>query len=87
MQYIPSKGLYVYFRYNAKQTILCALNSDTVSASIDFKDYSERTHDFESATDIMTGNTYPISEKMIIPARSIRMLELKKRPDANKIVH
>ncbi len=32
MQYIPSKGVYVYFRYDDKQTILCALNSDTVSA-------------------------------------------------------
>ncbi|HEY4937290.1 MAG TPA: alpha-amylase family glycosyl hydrolase [Puia sp.] len=87
MQYIPSKGVYVYFRYDQNQTILCALNSDTVSANLNFKDYSERTNGFETSTDIMTGTTYPISDKMIIPARSITILELKKRSTANKVVH
>ena len=87
MQYIPSKGLYVYFRYDNNQTILCALNSDTLSASIQFGDYAERTQSFETATDVMTGSIYPLSEKMNIPARSIRILELKKRPTANKVVH
>jgi neopullulanase len=87
MQYIPSKGLYVYFRYDADQTILCALNSDTVTASISFQDYAERTKNFETASDIMTGNDYPVSEKMNIPARSIFILELKNRLTANKVVH
>jgi glycosidase len=79
MQYIPSKGVYVYFRYDKHQTILCALNSDTVSANLNFEDFSERTKGFETATDIITGASYPASEKMIIPARSITILELKKR--------
>jgi len=87
MQYIPSKGLYVYFRYDNNQTMLCALNSDTLSASMQFADYAERTRSFETATDVMTGSIYPLSEKMNIPARSIRILELKKRSTANKVVH
>ena len=87
MQYIPSKKMYVYFRYNSNQTILCALNSDTLSATIHFEDYSERTLSFETATDVMTGSIYSLSEKMNIPARSMRILELKKRSTANKVVH
>jgi glycosidase len=87
MQYIPSKGLYVYFRYDNNQTILCALNTDTLSANIQFADYAERTQSFETATNMMTGSIYSLSEKMNIPARSIRILELKKRPTANKVVH
>lgn len=79
MQYIPSKGVYVYFRYDQHQTILCALNSDTVSANLNFQDYLERTKGFETATDIITGTNYPASEKMILPPRSITILELKKR--------
>ncbi len=79
MQYIPSKGVYVYFRYDQYQTILCALNSDTVNANLNFQDYSERTKGFETATDIITGTNYPASEKMILPPRSITILELKKR--------
>jgi neopullulanase len=78
MHYIPSKGMYIYFRYNEKQTILCALNSDSVARSISFSDYSERTQGFNTASDVMTGISYPVTEKMNIPARSLRILELKK---------
>jgi glycosidase len=87
MQYIPSKGLYVYFRYDEHQTILCALNSDTISSIFHFKDYTERIQNFETATDIITGSDYPVSENLNIPARSLRILELKKRTTANKVVH
>jgi glycosidase len=87
MQYIPSKALYVYFRYDEKQTVLCALNADTLSASLNFGDYSERTRGFQNATDIITGATYPISQNLNLPARSISILELKRGPDANKVVH
>src|SRR5450432_1853509 len=87
MQYIPAKGLYVYFRYDSNQTILCALNSDTVSVSLHFNDYTERTGGFEFANDILNGMNYPVSENMNIPARSIRILELKRRTTGNKSVH
>jgi len=87
MQYVPAKGVYVYFRYDDKQTILCALNADTLSTVLNFSDYAERTKGFTSATDILTGHIFPISEKMNLPARSMQILELKNRPDANKVVH
>jgi glycosidase len=87
MQYVPSKGIYVYFRYNENQTILCALNSDTLTSAIQFNDYAERTRGFEYAVDIISGKSYSVSEKMELPARSIRILELKKRSTANKVVH
>jgi len=87
MQYIPSKGVYVYFRYDANQTILCALNTDTLAVNINFQDYAERTRNYVTATDIMTGDSYPISQKMNISPRTIRILELKNRPTANKVVH
>jgi neopullulanase len=87
MQYVPSGGVYVYFRYDDHQTILCALNTDTVASSMNFRDYSERTREFGTATDIMTGINYPVSETMNIPARTLRILELKKGQDANKVVH
>ena len=87
MQYIPSNALYVYFRYDEKQSILCALNSDTVSASLNFSDYAERTRGFQTATNIITGVDHPISQNLNLPARSITILELKRRPDGNKVVH
>jgi neopullulanase len=87
MQFVPNKGLYIYFRYDTHQTILCALNTDSLASNIDFNDYAERTRNFETATDIMSGDSYSLSENMNISARSIRILELKNRPTANKVVH
>jgi glycosidase len=87
MQYIPSGAVYVYFRYDEKQTILCALNADTLSASLRFSDFKERTGGFQAATNIMTGENYSLSNNMALPARSITLLELKRRPDANKVVN
>jgi neopullulanase len=87
MHYIPVNGTYVYFRYDDQQTILCALNADSLPATIQFKDFEERTRGFDTATDVLTGTEYTATGKMEIPAQTIRILELKKRPTANKVVH
>ncbi len=87
MHYIPVNGTYVYFRYDDHQTILCVLNADSLSTTITFHDYAERTQGFETATDVMTGTVYPVTGKMEMPGEAIRILELKKRPTDNKVVH
>ncbi len=87
MQYIPSKNVYVYARYDGNQTVLCLVNSDSVSASVRFRDFSERTTGFDTGTDIMTNSIYPLAENLNIPARTMYILELKKRSTGNKSVH
>lgn len=57
---------------------MCVLNSDSLTRTIDFKDYAERIKDFRTATDVMTSHTISIREKMRIPPRKITILELKK---------
>ena len=49
MQYAPWGGLYVYFRYDDQQTILCAMNPGEKPHKIDFSQYSERTTGFNTA--------------------------------------
>ena len=87
MQYIPSKGTYIYFRYDSKQTILCALNSDTLSVNLKFSEYAERTAGFDLATNIITGVQVPVSGDLKLAPRSITILELKKMPTDNKVVY
>jgi neopullulanase len=87
MHYIPSRGMYVYFRYDDHQTLICALNTDTVSSPLHFNSFPEMTRNFGSATDVIDGNTYVLSEDFMMPPRSIRILELKKRETDNKVVH
>ncbi len=60
MQYLPKDGLYVYFRYDADQTIMCIMNTGEGTATIDFTRYAERTARFTRAVDILSGTEYTI---------------------------
>ena len=61
MQYAPKEGLYVYFRYDAHQTIMCVMNTGDHPATVDFSHYSERTAGFTSAVDVLSGKAYAIT--------------------------
>jgi glycosidase len=78
MQYVPRNALFVYFRYDARQTILCAMNTGMKPADIDFSRYSQRTAGFTDAVDIVTGQKYPLAQKAEIPGRTMWVLELRK---------
>ena len=76
MQYIPEDGLYVYFRYDNNQTVMCVMNTDTKSRNVKLSKYTERTNSFTSGKDIISGNT--IGSEFSIPAMSMQVIELTK---------
>jgi glycosidase len=78
MQYLPNHGLYVYFRWDAKQTVLCAMNTDSLPARVDIGRYNERMAGFSQAVDVITGKSYPLQDIPAIPAGEMWILELKK---------
>lgn len=78
MQYIPVDGLYVYFRYDDNQTIMCIMNTSDKQQTIDFSKYAERTSGFSSAVDVLTQKSYPTSSSFQIDSTSMLILELKK---------
>jgi glycosidase len=78
MQYVPVNGLYVYFRYDEKQNIMCIMNTDSTSKQIDFKKYAERTTGFSKAINVIDNNSYNTSDTLTIPAKEMWVLELKK---------
>ena len=75
MQYVPYDGLYVYFRYDAKQTIMCVMNTSDKEQNVQLNKYEERTKGFSKATDIINGNVIT-SKQFTIPAKKMWLLEL-----------
>ena len=57
MQYVPQNGLYVYFRYDAKQTILVISNTSDKTIRPKWEHYSERTGGFTRIKNVITGET------------------------------
>ncbi len=76
MQYIPNNGLYVYFRYDAGSTVMCVMNTDKQTRTVDMNDFSERTQGFNGGKDIITNKQ--INTKFEVPAMSMQVIELTK---------
>jgi glycosidase len=76
MQYLPVDGLYVYFRYDQQQTIMCIMNTSDKEQRIDLEKYIERTAGFTRAKNITSGAT--VDKSAVIPAKKMWILELLK---------
>jgi glycosidase len=60
MQYVPVDGVYVYFRYDDKQTVMCVMNTNDQSSTIDLSRFKERIKDFTKAYNVATGVTFDL---------------------------
>jgi glycosidase len=78
MQYLPVDGLYVYFRYDENETVMCVMNTNDKEMKIDFNKYAERTTGFSTAKNIVDNSVLKTSEHTSIPAKTMWILELKK---------
>lgn len=77
MQYVPEDGVYVYFRYDAQQTVMCIMNPGDEAKQISTARFEERLKGFKQGRDVTTGKASALGEKMKIPAKTQWVLELQ----------
>jgi glycosidase len=75
MQYIPEKGIYVYFRYDDKKTVMIVYNSKDKEQTTTTDRYFERIKGAKKAKNIITDEITDLS-KLTIPSKSTLVLEL-----------
>jgi glycosidase len=78
MQYVPVNGVYVYFRYDAKQTVMCVMNTNTQSSTIDLSRFAERMHGYTKAYDVATGVTFNLEPTLTLGEKYLLVMELKE---------
>jgi glycosidase len=78
MQYLPENGVYVYFRYDENQTVMCVMNTNNSSATIDLSRFSERIKDFTKAYDVATGVTFNLEPTLTLGGKYLLVMELRK---------
>jgi len=76
MQYLPDDGLYVYFRYDANQTVMCVMNTSDKDKEVNLDNYEERTAGFTKATDII--NNASLGKTFTVPSKHTVVAELGK---------
>ena len=77
MQYVPDDGLYVYFRYDDKQTVMCLMNTGDKSKFIELANYPELTKGVKQAKNIVTGEGIEGTSFNLDPKQML-ILELTK---------
>ena len=70
MQFIPTDGTYIYFRYDSKQPVMVVANTGDKAMKPDWSIYEERTHGFTKARDVVSGQTKNLSDLEIQPGES-----------------
>jgi neopullulanase len=76
MHYVPEDAVYVYFRYNSTQTVMCIMNTTDHEVQPDMNRFSERTKNFTRAKNVVDGNEINLNE-VKVPAWTLLVLELK----------
>lgn len=61
MQFIPKDGLYVYFRYDNKQTVMVVTNTGDKDAKPDWAVFTERTRGFTQVRNVISGKIKPLN--------------------------
>jgi neopullulanase len=77
MQYVPEDGVYVYFRYDDNQTVMCVMNTQEKPMTIDTKRFTERIKDFKQGREVATDIIHNVQATLSIPQKYMLVLELK----------
>jgi neopullulanase len=77
MQFLPVDGVYVYFRYDGKQTVMCLMNTNKEPKTIDMTRFAERTNGFTAALDVAAGQTFQLEKTITLMPVSTLVLELR----------
>ncbi len=77
MQYVPDDGIYVYFRYNDAQTVMCVMNTNDSPKHLSTKRFAESLGQHTTAIDVITKESIILSTEIVVPAKTVLVLSLQ----------
>jgi len=75
--YVPTDGVYVYFRHDAAQNIMVIMNNGDDARTIDTKRFQESIGSAATGKDVLSGQSHELAKGVAVPARSATILELQ----------
>lgn len=75
--YVPEDGVYVYFRYEGQQTIMCIFNTNDKPTNVNTQRFAENIGLHKGGTEITTGKKYTLGT-VSLPEHYLLALELTK---------
>jgi hypothetical protein len=75
--YIPENNTYIYFRYDANETVMVVMNNSNETKTIKTDRFKENIKAFKTGKDVISELTFDITNEIIIEPKSVLILELK----------
>ncbi len=76
--FIPEAGIYVYFRYNERKTVMVILNNnDKADKTVNTSRFAECMKDYKTGFDIISHKQINNLKNIFVPAKSAMIIELK----------
>ncbi|WP_345989505.1 glycoside hydrolase family 13 protein [Chryseobacterium sp. Chry.R1] len=76
--YIPQDNVFVYFRYNEKDSVMVVLNNNKKEQVLDLKRFAESIGTIKKGKDIISGKEFSLQNTITIPAKTSLVIELQK---------
>jgi glycosidase len=74
--FVPENNVYVYFRYNEKETVMVVINNNLEEQTIDLNRFSNVLKGSKSAKDVLTDEVFPLDKLLTIKGKSVLVLEV-----------
>ena len=75
--YVPDNNVYVYFRYNEKETVMVIINNNSEKQTLKTNRFKESIQNLKSGKEVLSGTTFDLNNTIEIEGKSALILELK----------
>lgn len=75
--YVPENNVYVYFRYDEKETVMVVINNSADKQTFKTNRFQERIQNYTFGKDVLTNNYIELKNEISIEGKSVLVLELK----------
>lgn len=75
--YLPDNNVYVYFRYNEKETVMVVMNNSKETRTFKTARFAESIKNHKSGKEVFTDKTIDVTNEVTIEPKSVLILELQ----------
>ncbi|WP_347218706.1 glycoside hydrolase family 13 protein [Chryseobacterium sp.] len=76
--FVPKDGVFTYFRYNDKESVMVIINNNKKDQTLDLQYFEESLKGFSKGKDVISGKEFSLQKSLTIPAKIPLIIELEK---------
>lgn len=76
--FVPKDGVFTYFRYDDKESVMVIINNNKKDQTLDLQYFEESLKGFSKGKEVISGKEFLLQNTLTVPARTPLIIELEK---------